>query len=59
MLYDSDTSGQGGSQEIDFLRSVLSVLDGSYTWTQIKKILQEQVFPIVRNLVLGPPIERE
>ena len=44
MLYNSGTSRQRELKEIESLRTTLSEIDGSYTWTQIKKLLQEQVF---------------
>ena len=44
MLYNSGTSRQRELTEIESLRTTLSEIDGSYTWTQIKKLLQEQVF---------------
>ena len=45
MLYDSSTSKKKELRELDLLRSTLSKTDGRYTWIQIKKLLQEQVFP--------------
>ena len=45
MLYDSSTFRQRKSRELDLLRSTLIGIDRSYTWNQIKKLLQERVFP--------------
>ena len=45
MLYDSSTSEQRKSKELDFLRCTLSGIDKSYSGAQIKKLLQEKVFP--------------
>ena len=45
MLYDNSTSEQKKLRELDSLRSTLSGIDKSYSWLQIKKLLQEQVFP--------------
>ena len=45
MLYDNSTSKQRESRELDLLRSTLSGIDRSCTWIQIKKLLQERVFP--------------
>ena len=45
MLYDSSTSEQRKSKELDLLRSTISGIDESYSGAQIKKLLQERVFP--------------
>ena len=45
MLYDSSTSKQRELRELNLLRSALSGIDESYSWIQIKKLLQELVFP--------------
>ena len=45
MLYDNSTSKQRESEELDLLRSTLSGIDESYSWVQIKNLLQERVFP--------------
>ena len=45
MLYDNSTPALSRSQDVDLLRITLSEVDGSYTWSQIKEALQEQVFP--------------
>ena len=57
MLYDKGISRWRESKEINSLRSTLSGIDGSYTWIQIKKLLQEQVFPWCEKLVLGPQVK--
>ena len=45
MLYDNSTSEQRKSKELDLLGSTLSGIDESYSWEQVKKLLQERVFP--------------
>ena len=45
MLYDDSTSRQRKSRELDLLKSTLSGIDESYSWEQVKKLLQERVFP--------------
>ena len=45
MLYDNSTSESRKSRELDLLRSTLSGLDESYSWEQVKKLLQERVLP--------------
>ena len=45
MLYDNGTSEQRKSRELDLLRSTLSGIDESYSWEQVKELLQERVFP--------------
>ena len=45
LLYDNSTSEQKKSRELDLLRSTLSGVDESYSWKQVKKLLQERVFP--------------
>ena len=45
MLYDNGTFEQRKSRELDLLRSTLSGIDKSYSWEQVKKLLQERVFP--------------
>ena len=45
MLYDNGTSDWRKSRELDLLRSTLSGIDESYSWEQVKKLLQERVFP--------------
>ena len=50
MLYNSGTSEPEQLKEIDQIRSYLSAIDGSYTWIQIKKDLQEYILPKHRNI---------
>ena len=45
MWYDNSTSEWRKSRELDLLRSTLSGVDESYSWEQVKKLLQERVFP--------------
>ena len=45
MLYDDSTSRQRKSRELDLLKSTLSGIDESYSWEQVKKLLQERAFP--------------
>ena len=45
MLYDSSVSEQKRSEELELLRSTLSGIDESYSWRQVKELLQERVFP--------------
>ena len=45
MLYDHSISEWRKSRELDLLRSTLSKIDESYSGAQIKKLLQEKVFP--------------
>ena len=45
MLYDNSTSKERELRELDLLRSTLSGIDESYSWAQIKELLQERVFP--------------
>ena len=44
MLYDSSTSKQRELRELNLLRGTLSEIDKSYSWLQVKKLLQEKVF---------------
>ena len=44
MLYDNSTSKQRELRELNLLRSTFDGIDRSYTWIQIKNLLQEQVF---------------
>ena len=44
MLYDSSVSEQRRSEELELLRSTLSGIDESYSWRQVKELLQERVF---------------
>ena len=45
MLYDDRSSGERASRELELLQNTLSEVDVSYTWRQIKELLQEHVFP--------------
>ena len=45
MLYDSSVSEQRRWEELDLLRSTLNRIDESYSWEQVKELLQERVFP--------------
>ena len=45
MLYDSSVSEQRRSEELELLRRTLSGIDESYSWRQVKELLQERVFP--------------
>ena len=49
MLYDNSTSRQEELRQINLIRSYLANIDGSYTWSQIKKDLQEHILPRSRN----------
>ena len=44
MLYDSSASEQRRSEELELLRGTLSGIDKSYSWRQVKELLQERVF---------------
>ena len=45
MLYDSRDSEERRSRELELLQSTLSEVDASYSWEQVKKLLQEHIFP--------------
>ena len=45
MLYDSSTSDKRKSRELELLRSILSGINGNYSWEQIKDMLQKRIFP--------------
>ena len=45
MSYDDRFSGERASRELELLQNTLSEVDTSYTWRQIKELLQERVFP--------------
>ena len=45
MLYDNRSSEERASKELELLQNTLSEVDTSYTWRQIKKFLQDCVFP--------------
>ena len=42
MLYDNSTSEQRKSRELDLLKTTLSGVDESYSWEQVKKLLQKK-----------------
>ena len=45
MLYDKKSSEDRKSRELELLQDTLSWVDASYTWRQIKKLVQGCVFP--------------
>ena len=45
MLYDNRSSEERRSRELELLQNTLSEVDTSYTWQQIKKLIQDCVFP--------------
>ena len=45
MLYDKRSSEDRKSRELELLQNTLSEVDASYTWRQIKKLVQGCVFP--------------
>ena len=45
MLYDKRSSEDRKSTELELLQNILSEVDASYTWRQIKKLVQGCVFP--------------
>ena len=45
MLYDSKVSEERKSRELELLQNTLSGIDASYSWQQVKKLLQDSVFP--------------
>ena len=45
MLYDKRSSEDRKSRELELLQNTLSEVDVSYTWRQIKKLVQGCVFP--------------
>ena len=45
MSYDDRSSGERASRELELLQNTLSEVDASYTWRQVKELLQERVFP--------------
>ena len=45
MSYDDRTSEERASRELELLQNTLSEVDVSYTWRQVKELLQERVFP--------------
>ena len=45
MLYDSRFSEERKSRELELLQKTLSEVDASYSWEQVKKLLEDSVFP--------------
>ena len=45
MLYDNRSSEDRKSRELELLQNTLSEVDTSYTWKQIRKLVQGCVFP--------------
>ena len=45
MLYNNRSSEDRESRELELLQNTLSEVDASYTWRQLKKLLQDCVFP--------------
>ena len=45
MLYDGRSSEDRELRELQLLQDTLSEVDSSYTWRQIRKLLQDCVFP--------------
>ena len=45
MLYDNRSSEARKSRELELLQNTLSEVDASYTWKQIRKLIQDCVFP--------------
>ena len=45
MLYDKGSSEDRRSRELELLQDTLSEVDMSYTWRQIKELIQGCVFP--------------
>ena len=45
MSYHNRSSGERASRELELLQNTLSEVDASYTWRQVKELLQECVFP--------------
>ena len=45
MLYNNRSSEDRKSRELELLQNSLSEVDASYTWQQIKKLIQDCVFP--------------
>ena len=46
MLYDNTVYEERRSRELELLQNTLSEVDASYTWEQVKKLLQVRVFPL-------------
>ena len=45
MWYDNRFSEKRKSRELELLQNTLSEVDASYYWEQVKKLLQNSVFP--------------
>ena len=45
MSYDKRFSEERKLRELELLRKTLSEVDTSYSWAQVKKLLQDSVFP--------------
>ena len=45
MWHDNRFSEERESRELDLLQNTLSEVDTSYSWEQVKKLLQDSVFP--------------
>ena len=45
MLYNNRSSKDRKSRELELLQNTLSEVDASYTWQQIKKLIQDCIFP--------------
>ena len=45
MLYDNRSSEERKSRELELLQNTLSEVETSYTWRQIRKLIQDCVFP--------------
>ena len=45
MLYNNRSSEVRRSRELELLQNTLSEVDTSYTWQQIKKLIQDCIFP--------------
>ena len=45
MLYGNRSSEDRKSRELELLQNILSEVDASYTWRQIKELIQGRVFP--------------
>ena len=45
MLYDNRSSEERKSRELELLQNTLSEVDTDYTWQQMRKLIQDCVFP--------------
>ena len=50
MLYDNRSSEERKLRELELLQYTLSEVDASYTWRQIRKLIQDCVFPWCEKL---------